>query len=67
MIKLIKTKLQAVAANPWVSGATLLLYMGLVGPALVSADDTFLVVLGLLLGFLTGYWALKTFFKQKQK
>lgn len=46
--------------NYWASGANLLIFIGLVGPKLISASSTPLVVIGIVAGICNVLWFLST-------
>lgn len=46
--------------------AVLILYIALAGPILISADNTFSVVLGIVLALLIGLWAWSLFLYIKE-
>ena len=56
-------------ANPWLFALCLLLYVGVIGPQLISATSTFAVIAGLILLGLLAVWAyhlLNRFLRHKE-
>ena len=56
-------------ASPWLLALCLLVYVGFVGPQLISATSTFAVIVGLLLLGLLAAWSyrmLRRFLRDKE-